>query len=94
MEYLISESTMAEIENMFTYHRPHGDQPQRYEALREKAKEMAILIHKSCMPSRERSLAITQLQLSVMCANAAIALNEKYVHVSEVGTFPETGGKA
>jgi hypothetical protein len=63
----------AEIENRFTYHRPTGDQPQRYEQLRAKAKEFALLIRDLCPDSRERSHALTQLEDTVMWANASIA---------------------
>jgi hypothetical protein len=69
--------TDKEIENIFTYHKPFGDQPTRYENLRSVAKELATLVEKSCPNSREKSLAITNLQQSIMWANASIAINEK-----------------
>jgi hypothetical protein len=65
-----------QIENNFTYHAPKEGQPEKYEALRAKAKELAYLIDNSCQNSREKSLAITNLEQSVMWANAAIARNE------------------
>ena len=65
------------IENNFTYHKPFGDQPERYEALRGKAKELAYLLDKSCPASREKSLAMTKLEESIFWANASIARNEK-----------------
>lgn len=65
-----------EVANRFTYHPPTSDQIPRYNALREKAKEMALLIVELTPPSREQSAALTQLQLAVMLANAAIACNE------------------
>lgn len=64
------------VENTFTYHRPFGTQPQRYEILREKAKELAYLIENNCPNSREKSLAMTSLQQTIMWANASIAINE------------------
>jgi hypothetical protein len=66
----------AQIENNFTYHPPKPDQPERYTQLREKAKEFALLIVELTPFSREQSLALTQLEDSVMWANAAIARNE------------------
>lgn len=60
----------------FTYHPPKGDQPQRYEAIRAKAKELAELIYDSTPESREQSIAMTNLEQSVFWANAAIARNE------------------
>lgn len=65
-----------QIENTFSYHAPKGDQTQRYESLRAKAKELAYLIEESCPESREKSLAMTSLQQTTMWANAAIACNE------------------
>lgn len=70
-------SVIEEIENTFTYHKPFGDQPERYEALRSIAKSLAYRIHRSCPQSRERSLALTNLQQAIMWANASIAINEK-----------------
>lgn len=64
------------IDKVFQYHAPKADQPERYVALREKARELAMLIDKSCPESREKSLAFTKLQECVMFANASIAINE------------------
>ena len=65
-----------DFDGIYTYHAPHGTQPERYVALREKAKELAVLIHALTPPSREQSLAFTNVQQAVMWANAAIAINE------------------
>lgn len=65
------------IENDFTYHAPFGDQPDRYVAIRAKAKELALFIVGNTPGSREQSLALTSLEETVMWANAAIARNEK-----------------
>lgn len=65
-----------DVENVFKYHAPKADQPQRYKALRAKARELATLIDASCLESREKALALTNLQQSVMWANASIAINE------------------
>lgn len=62
-----------EIERNFTYHPPREGQPAIYEALRAKAKELALLIDEHCPASRERSVAMTQLETAVFWANAAIA---------------------
>jgi hypothetical protein len=66
----------ARIENIFTYHKPFGTQPQRYEDLRATAKFLALAIQRLCPESREKSLALTNLQQAVMWANSAIAINE------------------
>ena len=64
------------IENNFKYHAPKEGQPEKYTALREKAKELAYLIDELCPDSREKSLAITNLEQATMWANASIARNE------------------
>lgn len=68
--------TNAQIENAFTYHRPTTDQQQCYEELRSQAKALALSIQVLCPESREKSLAFTNLQQTVMWANASIAINE------------------
>lgn len=68
--------TTEQIESIFTYHAPKDGQPERYVAIRDKAKELALMINEACPESREKSLAITNLQQSVQMANAAIAIHE------------------
>lgn len=68
----MSEPSPA-IERWFTYHPPSGDEPQRYEAIRAKAKELAYLIHAACPNSSDRANAIFALREAVMWANASIA---------------------
>jgi hypothetical protein len=57
------------------YHAPTGFQPEHYEAIRSKAKEFAYCINDLVPDSREKSLAMTKLEESVMWANAGIARN-------------------
>jgi hypothetical protein len=64
------------IEHTFTYHKPFGTQPTRYEVIREAAKALAYVIELNCPDSRERSVALTNLQQTIMWANASIAINE------------------
>ena len=64
-----------QIENNFMYHAPKEGQVEKYTAIREKAKELAYLIDGQCPNSREKSLAVTNLEQSVMWANASIARN-------------------
>ena len=66
---------LEQINNNFVYHAPKADQPAKYVALREKGKELALLINELCPESREQSLAITKLEESIMWANAGIARN-------------------
>ena len=67
---------MNQIEKNFSYHQPKGDQPERYEAIRDEAKKLAYVISNLCPDSRERSLALTKLEEAIMWANASIARNE------------------
>jgi hypothetical protein len=68
--------TPEQINKIFTYHSPNQSQQDRYVALRNKAKEFALLINDYCPESREKSLALTDLQRCVQMANAAIAITE------------------
>lgn len=69
------EEVNERIENDFTYHTPKEGQPQKYEDIRNKAKELAYLIDCHVPESKELSLAITKLEEAVMWANAGIARN-------------------
>lgn len=66
-----------DLVNRFTHHPPFGDQPQRYETIRKRALDLARTINEFTPDSREKSLAITYLEATVMNANAAIARNEQ-----------------
>jgi hypothetical protein len=66
----------AEVMNAFCYHPPRGDQPKRYEALRNSGQELAFQILELCPDGRERSIAIRKLEEAVMWANKAIAVGE------------------
>lgn len=72
----LTDEETADLVERFTYHAPHGDQPERYEQIREAAREFAILIGDLCPSSRERSSAWTKLDEVVMHANASIARHE------------------
>ena len=71
--------TDDELTVRFTYHKPSGTHPQRYEALRRTALEYAREILLATPESREQSLALTALEEAVMLANAALARRENAV---------------
>lgn len=75
-KYTPSPADIEKIERAFTFHPVVGDQDERYPQIRVKAKELALTMTNLCPPSRELSLAITELQSEVMWANASIACNE------------------
>lgn len=62
-----------EIVTRFTYHKPTKDQPEKYEKIRDRARDLALMLNNLCPESRELSLALTKLEETVMWANAAIA---------------------
>ena len=68
--------TSEQIENNLSYHPPKDGQQECYGAIRQEARELAFTIQALCPESREKSLAMTNLEQSVMWANAAIARNE------------------
>jgi hypothetical protein len=67
---------MKNIENDFTYHAPKEDQPDRYQKIRDKCKELAYLINNVVPESREKSIAFTKLEEVGFWSNAGIARNE------------------
>ena len=75
-KYKIEDLMAKRMENDFVYHPPKDDQQERYILIRNKAKELALVIVENSPQSREQSTALTQLDQVVMNANAAIARNE------------------
>ena len=71
----MTEKQIADLNRRFTYHPPNGSQPERYVAIREKAKELAFLIAQTSHESREQSTALTKVEEAVFWANAGIARN-------------------
>ncbi len=67
--------TNPQIENNFKYHAPKAGQPEIYEEIRNKAKELAELIDEEVPNSREKALGMTNLEQAVMRANAGVARN-------------------
>lgn len=76
IKYKASDELAERIVNTFTYHKPFGDQAERYEALRGAGLMIAGIIVSLTPASREQSLALTALEECIMRANQAIALNE------------------
>ena len=68
--------TGSEIENLFSYHAPSGDQAARYEAIRSAARHMAAIIVANTPEGADQTTAIRKLRECVMTANASIALEK------------------
>jgi hypothetical protein len=64
-----------DIDNIFTYHAPTPEQIPKYEAIRNKAKELGHVILDNTPFGADRTAAIRLLREAVMTANAAIALD-------------------
>lgn len=77
--YVPKNEVTDQIERNFTYHPPIAEkqQAEKYEDLRDKFKTLAYEIVNNTPPSREQSLALTNLEQAMFWANAAIARNEK-----------------
>lgn len=65
-----------DIDNTFTYHAPKGNQNERYQKIREAAKQLAHVIVECSPESAEQTLALRDVQRAVMMANMNIATNE------------------
>jgi len=68
--------TRYDLDVIYTYHRPHHDQGDRYRAVRVAGREFAKMIIECSKESREQSIALTNVEQAVMWTNAAIARNE------------------
>ena len=77
MEYELTDNDLDKLCNIFTYHKPIGNQSDRYDDIRNTAKNFAMLLKQVTPPSREQSIALTKLEEVCFWANAAIARNEK-----------------
>lgn len=75
-KYEVAEKMRDQIENNFQYHAPKDDQQERYVFIRDEARVLAYNIVRNSPPSREQSLALTNLEQAIFWANAAIARNE------------------
>jgi len=64
------------LAHTYTYHPPFGTQQERYLTIRAGALAFATLVSENTPPSREQSLALTDIQRATQMANAAIAVNE------------------
>lgn len=69
----ITPGVTEQLDNNFRYHAPKPGQAELYADIRQHAKELATHLHAVCPPSRELSVAITNLETAVFWANAAIA---------------------
>lgn len=75
-KYAISAEQQDELANLFSYHKPFGNQPERYVEIREAGKLLAETILRNTPKSADQSAALRKVREAVFTANAAIAVNE------------------
>jgi len=66
-----------DLDNRFRYHNADPTQVQNMENIRKNFRALADLLNEMCPDSREKSLAITNLEQAQFWANASIVRNEK-----------------
>jgi hypothetical protein len=68
--------TQQALDHLFTYHAPHGNQPERYQSIRAAARIFAEVIVLNTPVGADQSAAIRHVRDAMMTANAAVALEE------------------
>lgn len=63
------------VEHNFKYHKPKGHQIDKLKLIREKAKELAIMVCEYVPSGREKLSSMIKIEESVMWANAGIVRN-------------------
>jgi hypothetical protein len=72
----MDDKQKQDLENRFSYHQPKEGQPDKYQAIRNMAKDFATAIVGMAPNTRERALALTKLEEVVFWANAGISRHE------------------
>jgi hypothetical protein len=80
-----TDEVQLDLERRFSYHPPqNSDVSTRFSVLREQFLRLALMIDALAPDSREKSLAISELEASMMWTNAAIARNQHALPPAEV----------
>lgn len=67
---------VEDLDNLFTYHPPKGDQAERYGKISAAAQEFARVVLENTPGCPDQTFAIRQIILARMLANQTIACNE------------------
>lgn len=67
--------TREQIEDRFRYHPPSEDGATRHGALSGAFIETALIVNETCPEGREKSSAMTYLEIAKFWASAAVARN-------------------
>lgn len=70
------------IDKPFAYHKPSPDGLNKITALREGFSAVQRLIEETCPASRQRSVAITELETAAMWAIKAVVFNDPQSEVA------------
>lgn len=70
------------IDKPFAYHKPSDDGLTKINALREKFSDLQRAIEEICPASRQRSVAITELETAAMWAIKAVVFNDPQSEVA------------
>ena len=63
-----------DVDHVFTYHAPTHEQWAKYEAVRQAARNFAVVILNDVPAGADQSAALRKVREAAMTANAAIAL--------------------
>ncbi len=66
----------AHIDKPFAYHKPSDDGHRRITRLREDFSRVKASIERNCPESRQRSVALTELETAAMWAIKAVVFND------------------
>lgn len=89
----MSSEQLDAIEHNLTNHPPRDENVTAlFDILRDDAKEFARTIAAACPTSREKSLALTNLEQALMWAVAAVARNQHLIPPAE-SLSPEERGR-
>lgn len=76
-----------DLDELFSYHPPIGNQPERYDYLRGKGKAFAQAVLDCTAPGADQSAAIRHIREACMTANAAIALGAANIALPKAEGF-------
>lgn len=68
-------SIESRIHEWFTYHKPTDEQLPRYLAIREAAKQFALVVADNTISCADQTVALRKIREAVMVANQSIACN-------------------
>lgn len=77
------DNDMAEIAKTYSYHKPSEDGLDKIRRIREAFSALDALIQELAPASRERSVALTNLETTAMWAIKAIVVNDPQSEIAE-----------